>query len=207
MALLSASGSFTRYTIVGDVPDAVLRDPVDRLKRYAFQDIDATADERSFGWVSFEDMLDAHFASAPVQKAHYLLFSLRLDTRRISPAVFKKHLRMAMDAERQTGKEGGRAFVTKDRRTEIAEQVKLRLMAKSLPIPAVFEAVWNVDTHEVLLNSTNAKVRNLFEDLFTLTFELHLTPMTPFFLAERLLGEPRRGELEGLEPSPFAAGA
>ncbi len=207
MALLSASGSFTRYTIVGDVPDAVLRDPVDRLKRYAFQDIDATADERSFGWVSFEDMLDAHFASAPVQKAHYLLFCLRLDTRRISPAVFKKHLRMAMDAERQTGKEGGRAFVTKDRRTEIAEQVKLRLMAKSLPIPAVFDAVWNVDTREVLLNSTNAKVRNLFEDLFTLTFELHLAPMTPFFLAERLLGESRRGELEGLEPSPFAAGA
>jgi hypothetical protein len=25
--------------------------------------------------------------------------------------------------------------------------------------------------------------------------------MTPFFLAERLLGESRRGELEGLEPT------
>ncbi|MDQ7831705.1 MAG: hypothetical protein RDU30_08230 [Desulfovibrionaceae bacterium] len=207
MPLLSASGSFTRYKIAGDVPDAVLRDPVDILKHHAFQDIDATADERSFGWVSFEDMLDNRFASAPPQKAHYLLFALRLDTRRISPAVFKKHLRVALDAERQAGKEDGRNFLTKDRKTEIAEQVRLRLMARSLPIPAVFDVVWNTDTHDVYLNSTNSKVQELFEDMFTLTFELHLERMTPAFLAARILGEVRTKELEDIEPSPFAGGA
>lgn len=207
MPLLSASGSFTRYKIVGDVPDSLLRDPVEALKHHAFQDIDATADERSFGWVSFEDMLDNRFASAPPHKAHYLLFTLRLDTRRISPAVFKKHLRVALDAERQAGKEGGRNFVTKDRKTEIAEQVRLRLMARSLPVPAVFDVVWNLDTHDVYLNSTNSKVKDLFEDLFTLTFELHLEQMTPSFLAARLVGEARAKELEDIEPSPFAAGA
>jgi hypothetical protein len=204
---MSASGSFTRYKIVGDVPDALLRDPVGALTHHAFQDIDATADERSFGWVSFEDMLDNRFAAAPPQKANFLLFTLRLDTRRISPAVFKKHLRVALDAERKTGKEDGRNFLTKDRKTEIAEQVRLRLMARSLPIPAVFDVVWNLDTHDVWLCSTNSKVRELFEDLFTLTFELHLEQMTPAFLAARILGEARAKELEDIEPSPFAAGA
>lgn len=206
MPLMSASGSFTRYKIVGDVPDTVLRDPAEALKHHAFQDIDATADERSFGWVSFEDMLDSHFTSAPPQKAHYLLFTLRLDTRRISPAVFKKHLRVALDAERRSGKEDGRNFLTKDRKTEIADQVRLRLMARSLPIPAVFDVVWNLDTHDVFLCSTNSKVKALFEDLFTLTFELHLEPMTPSFLAARLLGEAKSKDLEDIEPSPFAGG-
>lgn len=204
MGLLSASGSFTRYRINGDVTDETIRNAPQLLLKNAFQDIDHTADERSFGWTCFEDMLDSQWRTAPPEKAHYLVFSLRLDTRRISPAVFKKHLRIALDAEKEAGAETGKSFISKDRKREVAEQVRLKLMARSLPIPAVFDVVWNVTTHEIYLNSVNAKLKSMFEDLFTLTFELELEPMTPAYLAMRLTDESRHAMLEDLEPSQFS---
>ena len=204
MGLLAASGGFTRYRIVGDVPTQTLREAPDRLKKYAFTDIDHSTEERSFGWVALEDYLDTEWRSAPPEKGHFLAFSLRLDTRRVSPAVLKKHLRLAIDAEKATMKDSGKAFVSKDRKKEIAERVKLSLMARALPIPAVFEAVWNTIDHVVWLCSTNAKVLELFDDLFTMTFELHLEPQTPAYLAERLIGANRATAIEQLEPSHFA---
>ncbi len=204
MGLLAASGGFTRYRIVGEVKDQILREAPDRLKKFAFNDIDHTADERSFGWVAFEDYLDSQWKGAPPEKGHYLVFSLRLDTRRVSPAVFKKHLRLALDQEKEHMKDSGKAFVSKDRKKEIAERVKLSLMSRALPIPAVFEAVWNTIDHVIWLCSTNGKVQQLFEDLFTMTFELHLEPQTPAYLAERILGVERGLALEHLEPSRFA---
>lgn len=205
MGLLAASGGFTRYRIVGDVPAQILREAPERLKKYAFTDIDNSTEERSFGWVALEDYLDTDWHGAPPEKGHYLAFSLRLDTRRISPAVFKKHLRLAVDAEKETlKKDSGKAFVSKDRKKEIAERVKLSLMARALPIPAVFEAVWNTIDQVIWLCSTNGKVQTLFEDLFTMTFELHLEPQTPAYLAERLVGAQRAAVIEQLEPSNFA---
>jgi len=204
LGLLAASGGFTRYRIVGDVPTQTLREAPDRLKKYAFTDIDHSTEERSFGWVALEDYLDTEWRSAPPEKGHFLAFSLRLDTRRVSPAVLKKHLRLAIDAEKATMKDSGKAFVSKDRKKEIAERVKLSLMARALPIPAVFEAVWNTIDHVVWLCSTNAKVLELFDDLFTMTFELHLEPQTPAYLAERLIGANRATAIEQLEPSHFA---
>ena len=204
MGLLAASGGFTRYRIVGEIKDQILREAPDRLKKYAFTDIDQTADERSFGWVAFEDYLDTEWRGAPPEKGHFLAFSLRLDTRRVSPAVLKKYLRLALDQEKEHMKDTGKAFISKDRKKEIAERVKLSLMSRALPIPAVFEAVWNTLDHVIWLCTTNSKIQQLFEDLFTMTFDLHLEAQTPAYLAERILGIERGLALEHLEPSQFA---
>jgi hypothetical protein len=69
--------------------------------------IDATTDERSFGWTNIDDMLDVGFTQSPPEKAHYLAFSLRLETRRVQPAVFKKHYQIALKAETAKAKEQG----------------------------------------------------------------------------------------------------
>ena len=203
MGLLAASGGFTRYRIVGEVKDQILREAPDRLKKFAFNDIDNSAEERAFGWVAFEDYLDNEWRSAPPEKGHFLAFSLRLDTRRISPAVFKKYLRLAIDQEKEHMKDTGKAFLSKDRKKEIAERVRLSLMTRALPIPAVFEAVWNTLDHVIWLCSTNGKVQELFEDLFTMTFEMHLEPQTPAYLAERIVGLEKSLAIEHLEPSQF----
>lgn len=203
MALLSQSVGLTRYRVAEEIPSSLWQQVPALLKKYAFRDIDGTTDERSFGWTNLDDMLDVGFTSSPPEKGHYLAFALRLETRRIQPSVFKKHLAIALKDELGKTKEQGRNFLSRDRKREIKEQVALRLRARTLPVPAVFEAAWDTRSGRIVLSTTNAKARGLFEDCFTLTFGLKLEPLTPFFLAMDILGEDAAASLENLEPSVF----
>jgi DNA recombination-dependent growth factor C len=206
VGILAASGGFTRYALVEEVTGQLVQELPERLARFSFRDIDATTDERSFGWVCLEDWLDSAWRAAPPEKAHYLAFSLRLDTRRVPPAVFKKHFLLAVKAEKEAMKEAGKSFITKDRKQELKDQVMMKLRARFLPIPAVFDAVWNLRSNTVLLAAANSKVKALFEDHFTMSFGLTLEAQTPYFLARRLTDKSRQPMLDELEPSPFAAG-
>lgn len=203
MGFISASMSFTRYRIEGEVPETLWPEIPDRLKRYAFQDIDHTADERSFGWVSIDDMLDPAWRSAPPEKGEFLTFALRLDTRRISAAVMKKHYTLALNDEQERAEKDGRKYVSRDRKRELKEQTRLKLMARSLPIPAVFDVIWSISSGTVYLASIQPKLRALFEDQFTLSFDLHLAPLTPYSLAADMMGETRQRLLDDYEPAIF----
>lgn len=203
MSILSASLGLTRYRILEDVSKELLRQVPEKLHQFCFVDIDSTADERSFGWTSMDDMLDVHWTQSPPEKGEYLCFSLRLDTRRVPPSVLKKHLTLAMNAELAKNKEQGKNFVSRDRKRELKEQVELKLRARTWPIPAVFDVVWNHQANRIYLATTNSKVQALFEDYFTLTFDLHLEPLAPFFLAMDMLGDKAAGRLENLDPTIF----
>lgn len=203
MTILSASLGLTRYRIIEEVPRELLSQVPEKLKKFCFVDIDATADERAFGWTNIDDMLDMNWTQSPPEKAEYFTFKLRLDTRRISPAVLKKHYTIALNKELAHNKEQGKNFVSRDRKREVKEQVTLRLRARSLPIPAVFDIIWNPTTNRIYLDTTNPKIRALFEDHFTITFDLHLEPLTPFFMAMDVLGEKAAPRLENLDPTIF----
>lgn len=204
MSILSASLGLTRYRIIEEVPTELLQEIPAKLNKFCFVDIDATADERSFGWSNIDDMLDMNWTQSPPEKAEYFTFGLRLDTRRIPPAVLKKHYTIALNKELAHNKEQGKNFVSRDRKREVKEQVTLRLRARTLPIPAMFDIIWNPPANRIYLTTTNSKVRDLFEDYFTLTFDLHLEPLTPFFMALDVLGEDAAPKLENLDPTIFA---
>jgi len=108
-------------------------------------------------------------------------------------------------AEKEAMKESGKSFITKDRKQEIKDQVALKLRTRFLPIPAVFDAVWNLRDNRVWLATTNSKIKTMFEECFTMTFGLNLEQLTPYFLARRLADKSRHALIDDLEPSPFAA--
>ncbi|EFI33247.1 conserved hypothetical protein [Desulfonatronospira thiodismutans ASO3-1] len=204
MGILSSSVSLTRYRIVENVPDELVSEVPQRLKSNAFREIDQTSDERSFGWVCFDDLLDNQWHTASPHKGHYLAFALRLDTRRIPPAVMKKYLRLALEEARREQESRGRKIVTRDHKAEIKDRVKQTLMGKTLPVPAVFDVVWDVSSHLVYLGSVSPKVRQLFEDQFTQSFDLSLEPQTPYFLAASLVKEHEKKMLDEVEASIMA---
>ena len=105
MSFLKASTSFTRFRIIDDVPAELWPAIPEKLRQFAFLDIDDIAEERAFGWTNFDDMLDTEWKLSPPEKADYLTFSLRLDTRRIPPAVLRKHTRIALREEEARIKE------------------------------------------------------------------------------------------------------
>ena len=108
MSFLKASTSFTRFRIIDDVPAELWPAIPEKLRQFAFMDIDDIAEERAFGWTNFDDMLDTEWKLSPPEKADYLTFSLRLDTRRIPPAVLRKHTRIALREEEARIKELGK---------------------------------------------------------------------------------------------------
>ena len=204
MSFLKASTSFTRFNIVDDVPNTVYENLLEKLRQFAVVDIDEVAEERSYGWTSFDDMLDTAWERSIPQKGAYITFSLRLDTRRIPPAVQKKYVNIALRQEEERIQEQGKKFVSRDRKKEIVEQVKLRLRARFLPIPAEFLVVWSMDKKIIYLGSTQRKIIDMFTDYFGRTFELGLEQILPYSLAHNLLGDGCEEKLNNLEPTTFS---
>ena len=202
MSFLKTSTSFTRFRITDPVPPSLWAEVMERLRRNSFNDIDELPEERSFGWTSFEDILDTSFSVNPVEKGQYLVFTLRLDTRRVPPAVIKKHLAVALRREEAQNREMGKKFVSRERKKELREQVLLRLKMRFLPIPAEFQVIWNTAESMVYFTSTQQKMLDLFEDLFVRTFELHIVSLSPYELAAFQLKDSLR--LDALEPTQFA---
>jgi len=203
MSFQKASSSFTRFRIIDDIPSELWASIPEKLRQFAFMDIDDIAEERAFGWTSFDDMLDTEWKLSPPEKADFLTFSLRLDTRRIPPAVIRKHVRLALRDEEERIKALGKKFVGRERKKEITEQVKLRLMGRFLPIPAEFQVVWNTRTGRVYFASTQTKMIELFLDLFTRTFDLRLEQLLPYSLALTMFGEGISGKLDAVESTQF----
>lgn len=201
MSFLKTSTSFTRFRITDPVPSSLWAEVVERLRRNAFTDIDELPEDRSVGWVAYEDMLDSSFALNPVEKGEYLAFKLRLDTRRVPPAVIKKHHALALKKEEADMRDMGKKFVSRDRKKELKEQVMLRLRMRFLPIPAEFEVLWNTAKSLVYFASTQQKMLDTFEDIFVRTFELHIVPLSPYELATAQIND--AAALETLEPTQF----
>ena len=204
MGFNSASCSFTRFRILDNIPPELWGEIADRLKKHAFQDIDATTDMQAYGWVSFEDMLDSEWLLAPPQKANYLVFSLRYDVRRIPAGVVKKHVQIAMKQELAKLQQQNKKFIARERKKELREQVMLRLVQRFLPVPGEFNVLWNTDKNEVWFASTQMKMLDLFQEHFLQTFDLHLEMLTPYSLATTLLGENQASQLDTIQPTMFA---
>lgn len=204
MSFIKSSCSFTRFRITDAVPASLWGEIADKLKQFAFRDIDDTADERSLGWVSFEDMLDVEWREAPPQKGAYIAFSLRLDTRRVPPAVLKKHTALALRTEEARNREQGKKYVSRERKKELREQVQIQLLRRCLPIPAEFNVVWNISDNVVFFASTQPKMIEAFQEHFTKTFNLDLDPLSPYGLAAKILGDDGLSRLDRLEPTQFA---
>ena len=90
MGLLKGSASFVRFTLEGDLPENALDYIADRIVSFSFRDIDDTYDEYSIGWVSILNMFDSQFQFASYAAGDYITLTLRIDERKVSPAILKK---------------------------------------------------------------------------------------------------------------------
>jgi len=205
MGFSGTSCSCVRYRVLEHPSDELWMQIPTLLRRYAFKDIDALpGEERSFGWTSFDDMLDTEWAAIPPAKGAYVTFALRLETRRVPPAVLKKHHAIALLEEKRRMAEQGKQFISRERKKELREQVQQRLMRHFLPIPAIFDVIWARDSGMVYFASTQRKILDMFEEYFVRTFELPLEQLTPYGLAAISLTEHELHRLDTLEPTNFA---
>jgi hypothetical protein len=189
MGVYANTVSITQYTIAGDLPK---NDQFPwfsgKLSARGFQSIENSAEESSEGWTQVDHPDNAAFESpSDFWRDNYLVFSLRRDQRKVPAALLKSH----------TGREEG-AFLAqnpnlrrapKKKREEIKEQVQLRLLTKSLPVPSSVDVVWDQRNGVLTLFSLGTKVLERFEELFRKTFEGFSPVIVHPFARARMLVE------------------
>lgn len=202
MGIFAKSLSFSRYLVRGELPQDFNHWVTERLARFQFQEIDESEAEKSSGWVELDNLLQADFASGLAHKGEYVAFSLRLDTRKVPPALLRKHYLLA---ERRVRQQQKFRPLSRPQKQELKKTVTRELLARQLPQPSLYDVVWQPPQQRLWLFSTSPKVREIFETLFRETFELDLFLLFPYTLAQALLpSEALLDRLELIDPTNFA---
>ena len=193
MGLIYGSGSFTRFTVEGEVPENYLEDFPGRISRFAFRNIDETSEqERSFGWVNIMDMFDNRLGAMEYLKEPCIAMSWRVDAKKVPAKALKQYCR---EAEERIKDAEGLEFVSKKRRQEIKEGMKMELMRRVIPRSQTYDMLWNLQTSAVIFGSINNKLCDEFAGFFQHCFDLHLKTVFPYSMASQIL------EKEGMDPA------
>lgn len=198
MGLLSGSASFMRFTVEGELPDHFWDFVAERVVEHSFTDIDDNMEEYSIGWVSVANMFDSEFGYASYAAGDYVVLSMRIDERKVSPAVLKK---FTMKEEERIKREKQVPKLSRSARLEIKERVRTELVRKSAPVPVIYDLCWNMTNNTLLFFSTSKKAMIQLEDLFRDTFDLSIMLQIPWTTAVHIADEQLVAELDNLQPA------
>lgn len=200
MGFVSGTAQFVRFGIEGNLPDNPLEFIGERIAAYSFRDIDNTVDESSVGWVSVVNMFDAGFEYASFLNGDYVVLSLRMDERKVSPVVLKKFVQKE---EERIKKEKQIPHLSRAAKTEIKERIRAELTAKAMPVPTVYDLVWNLSESSLFFFSTNQKAHTLLEDFFNDCFGVLLELQIPWSVAQHLVEPETAAQLDNLSAEIF----
>ena len=196
MGVYSNTVSFAQYRIDGELPQQDrfqwLREA---LAGRQFHSIEESAEEQSEGWTC-TDTPDEPLFEVPQRfwRDRYLFFSYRRDQRRVPGALLKSHVGRAEGEYLAKRPELKRP--PKRERDEIADRVKLQLLARTLPAPSTIDLVWQMEQGILTLFSSSAKAMERFEELFNKSFEnMRLQLIYPYARAQSLVDEAMREQL------------
>ncbi len=198
MGLLTGAASLTRFAVEGELPAAPWDFIAEQISRHSFRDIDDTMDEYSVGWVSVANMFDSAFAWGSYAAGDYIALTLRVDERRVSPAVLKK---FCQKEEERIKREQQIPRLARAARLEIRERLHAELLRKSPPIPATYDLCWNIADGSVFFFTTSKKAIALLEDLFRESFGLALILQIPWLIGQRMVGKDSLHSFDSLQPA------
>lgn len=190
MGILSNTVSICQFQVLGSAPTADLAGWVGAgLAKNAFRSIEQTSEELSIGWVQLDDYQESGFAGLHTfQHDHYFAFALRRDQRKLPTALLKPYVLKAEAAWLEANPQFKR--VPKQQREALREAVRGSLFARTLPVPATCDAVWDTRSNLVTFCSLGTKAVDLFVDLFNKSFEgLRLVALHPMARAARVVDE------------------
>ncbi|MCB2184762.1 MAG: recombination-associated protein RdgC [Desulfobulbaceae bacterium] len=200
MGFLSASATFVRYSVEGELPHNFLDFAAERIALNAFRDIDDNYEERSVGWVSVLNMFDSAFEYASFAAGDNIVLTMRIDERKVAPKVLKK---FCIKEEERIKKERQIPKLSRPQKLEIKENMQLMLLKRAVPVPSTYDLCWNLSQGTLLFFSTSLKAQADLEDFFKKTFDLSLMLQIPYLTAEHLINQEDHDVLADLTPDIF----
>ncbi|MCB2188927.1 MAG: recombination-associated protein RdgC [Deltaproteobacteria bacterium] len=184
MGLVKGSATLSRFKVSGETPEDFKSFVDERIRRFAFRDIEEGTEELAVGWTSALDFLDTDFAFASYALDPFIVLGMRVDRRRLSGAILNKYVRIET-AKARAAREGRK--LGRSEREELKERVRLSLLRRIPPSSNLYEVCWDTAHAEIWLGNASRAVLELFEDLFRRSFDLGLTPRVPYLLGRDLL--------------------
>jgi len=184
MGILNNTVSLCQFQVLGDQPQGDLFTWIgEALTQHGFRSIEH---KQSQGWVQLDDFQESGFAGEHTyRREHYVTFSLRCDQRKLPAALLKPYLKKAEADWLEANPKYKR--VPKLQRDALRDAVRGSLFARTLPVPAIYDAVWDTRSNLVSFTSLGSRATEAFTTLFSKSFDgLRLVPYHPMARAARV---------------------
>lgn len=195
MSLLQGSLSLRRFLVLGPVPGE--QDLVEGLCQDHFRPFEDGLEEERLGWCDWRNPLICPPDENWVVQERFAIFGLRIDTRRVPPSLLKAHVDLRTQ---QLMKEKDLAFVGKEARLSLQDEIKVELLRKVLPTPKVVEVAWDLKGGVLWTTASSTKTQGALVGLFMKSFGCELQPLAPLLLAGRLTPNIPVESLMALDP-------
>jgi DNA recombination-dependent growth factor C len=195
MSMLQGTVSLKRFLVLGPVPDeADLQAGLEQDQFRPF--LDGTEEER-LGWCDWRNPLITPPDGDWVGQDRFAVFALRLDTRRVPPALLKAHVDLRLQSLQ---KEKDLSFIGKEARISLQDEVKVELLRKVLPTPRMIEVAWDLKGGILWTTASSSKAQGALAGLFIKSFGCEIHPLAPLVLSGRLCPDLSVEALMALDP-------
>ncbi len=181
MSLLQGTLSLRRFLVLGPVPAE--EDLLEGLRQDQFRPFEDGVEEERVGWCDWRNPLITPPEAEWVTQERFAIFALRLDTRRVPALLLKAHVDLRLQ---RLMKEKDLAFIGKEARISLQDEVKVELLKKVLPTPKVVEVAWDLKGGVLWTTAGASKTQSALTGLFMKSFGCALQPLAPRLLAGRL---------------------
>jgi recombination associated protein RdgC len=180
LGILASSVSITRYKVEGTLSGPAMETILSGLKKNAIEEIDQEVTEKAVGWTSLNKPFFPDFDASSFVVGSYILFSLRIDSKRVAAKVIQKHTAIET-AKKLT--ESGRNYLSREEKRMLKDHVTNMLYRRVPAVPSIHDVLWNMEEGYVWLFSNQKAANEAVETLFLKSFNLTLIQMYPYTLA------------------------
>jgi len=195
VSILQGTVSLKRFLVMGPVPDA--KDLQAGLEQDQFRPFQDGLEEERIGWCDWRNPLITPPDEDWVGQERFAVFALRIDTRRVPSTLLKAHVDLRLQSLQ---KEKDLAFVGKEARISLADEIKVELLRKVLPTPKVVEVAWDLKGGLLWTTASSGKAQGALTSLFIKSFGCEVHPLAPLVLSGRLCPDLSVEALMALDP-------
>lgn len=208
MGFASGTISCRRFAVIGDQPDRIDQELLDKLAVYAIKDSEfGVPEEVEYGWSGGRHVLDGSFSFEANVYADCLVFGLRIDTNKV-PADRVKAYTMIEEEAAAKGNPSG--FISKLQKREAKDVVRRKvdddLRSGKYRRSKLVQILWDIPSSTLYANASGATLEKLLE-IFERSFNLQLLPLSSGTLARRYQeAKGNARDYEDARPTRFFAG-
>jgi len=201
MSLLQGSLSFRRFLTLGPGTIPSVDDICKKLEADRFRPFEDGCEEERFGWADWRNPLIVPPDPNWISQDCYVIFALRTDTRKVPSTLLKSTTELRVQ---EVMKKQGLAFIGREARIAIQEEVKSELLGKVLPTIHSVDVVWDIKRGIVWTTACSAKAQSNLNSCFIRSFRTQLKPLITLSLAEYLVPKIPIDTLAVLDPIDLA---